>query len=74
MKKYKKTKQIVDKTYKEYIDEIMEYLLMADEEILKFLWGKEKAKSFNKNKFANKLSDKISNSVDKYKKEINEEI
>ena len=62
----KKTKQIVDKIYEEYIDEIMEYLLMADEEILKFLWGKEKAKSFNKNKFADKLSDKISNSVDKH--------
>ena len=62
----KKTKQIVDKTYEEYIDEIIEYLLMADEEMLKFLWGKEKAKSFNKNKFADKLSDKISNSVDKH--------
>ena len=62
----KKTKQIVDKLYEEYIDEIMEYLLMTDKEMLKFLWGKEKAKSFNKNKFANKLSDKISNSVDKH--------
>ena len=62
----KKTKQIVDKIYEEYIDEIIEYLLMADEEMLKFLRGKEKAKSFNKNKFADKLSDKISNSVDKH--------
>jgi len=62
----KKTKKIVDKIYEEYIDEIMEYLLMTDKEMLKFFWGKEKAKSFNKNKFANKLSDKISNSVDKH--------
>ena len=45
----KKTKKIVDKIYEEYIDEIMEYLLITDKEMLKFFWGKEKAKSFNKN-------------------------